>query len=239
MNTYFKKIYFKMIAQVSFFYFKNNYSIQFFNTKTQKNLQVADKSYKLRHKVYCEELKFESSSDIKKEYDQYDSNSVGCVIFLKKEKEPIATVRIIHGDSINILPALKSIKSHSEEKYEQVLDKIDKLRYGEVSRLLISNEYRNRKINNFNSNFILFLLLCSTLSLGKDLDCLIFLCERKLTKLLMKLKIPFHFLIDSGIEHRGERYLIKIDIKEVNLRIEESNNIQLKTISKFVKNLNF
>ena len=55
----------------------------------------------------------------------------------------------------------------------------------------------------------------------------------------MKLKIPFHFLIDSGIEHRGERYLIKIDIKEVKLRIEESNNIQLKTISKFVKNLNF
>lgn len=236
MNTYFKNIYIKMIPHFTFLYFKNNYHIEFFDNKIHKNPHIAHKSYELRHKVYCDELNYESLNEKRTEKDSFDYHSSGCLIYLKKEKQPIASVRLISNVNNNgILPSLDLIRKHSRTNYINICNEISDLKYGEISRLLILNDFRNHKNNLVHSNFLLLVLYSSVMALAKDLDCIIFVCEKKMLSLFQKIGVPFHKLTVHSIEHRGARYPIKINLKEVYQKLnQKDNNPQLRTINHFI-----
>jgi N-acyl-L-homoserine lactone synthetase len=228
-----------MIPHFSFLYFKNNYQIYFFDNKNHKNPIVAHKSYELRHKVYCDELNYESTNDLQKENDYFDSFSSGCLIYLKDNNQPIASVRLISNDIQNqILPSLDLIRKKSKTNYIHISNDLNGLKYGEISRLLILNDFRNQKNSIVHSNFLLLLLFASVIALAKDLDCIIFVCEKKLLTLFQKIGIPFHRLTEESIEHRGARYPIRINLSDVNLKLSQKEiNPQLRTIYHFINYL--
>jgi hypothetical protein len=62
------------------------------------------------------------------------------------------------------------------------------------------------------------------------------MCEKKMMIFLKKIGIPFTQLMKKGIEHRGTRYPIKLDIKEVGEALANANNPAVKTIA-FLANL--
>ncbi|MGA2262178.1 MAG: PEP-CTERM/exosortase system-associated acyltransferase [Acidobacteriota bacterium] len=95
--------------------------------------------YKLRYKVYCEEWGFEKQEDHPggMEKDQFDEHSVHFVVMRKGDNQVIGTIRMINN----------SEKGFPVEQHFQIdtdLSAFNKDRFGEISRLAISKDYRKR-----------------------------------------------------------------------------------------------
>lgn len=254
MKKYFNEIYQKMIPYITLRYFKSNYIVEFFNTSKQVGRITAKRSYTLRHKVYCDEFGFEEVSREQQEFDIYDQKSIGCVISTKVKKaktntlldrattyitpfdDPaIAGVRVVEAPEGGELPCLDAIKHHYPEEYIKIKEQLNGLSYAEISRLLILNDHRNKSLfkiqGAINGNYLLFSVFAASFVLSKQYDCAIFMCERKMMFFFKKIGIPFTQLMKKGIEHRGTRYPIKLDIKEVQHALDNAENPGLKTIA--------
>lgn len=237
MYTLFKNIYLKTIPLLSGFYLNKTYHIKFFNNLTKENSEVAQISYLLRHKVYCSELNFEQSNNYLSEKDNFDDFSIGSVISLKKDNIPIASMRLIIIKNNEIeLPCLEAIKNNNINEYLKIKKELNSLKYGEISRLLILDEFRNNKTNKLKLNYLLLALYACVIALSKDLDCVIFMCENKMISLFKKIGVPFSYLSSSRLEHKGTRYPIKIDIKEVYKELKNNTTI-INIIRIFTKNI--
>jgi N-acyl-L-homoserine lactone synthetase len=224
-----------MIPYLSGLYLNKNYQIKFFNNQTNENPHIAKHSYELRHKVYCSELGFEPLSHDMIENDEFDKYSVGCVIFSKKTKQPIASMRLISLIGVDAhlkLPFTETISNIHE--VEQIKNNLNNLKHGEISRLLILNDYRHDRKSKFQLNYLLLILYASVIILSKNLDCVVFVCEKKMISLFKKIGVPFSQLSTNGIEHHGTRYPIKIDITEVNSALY-TDTTTIKIIHLFTK----
>ncbi len=95
--------------------------------------------YRLRYKVYCEEWGFEKKEDHPGEIerDVYDAHAVHFVVTRKGEDRIIGTIRMINN-SFEGFPIEKHFK------IERDLSIFDKNRFGEISRLALSKDYRRR-----------------------------------------------------------------------------------------------
>ncbi|MUH73665.1 PEP-CTERM/exosortase system-associated acyltransferase [Psychrosphaera haliotis] len=113
------------------------------------NEYLKEKSFGIRHNVYCEELGFEECNEDKQEKDEFDIHSIHCVMQHRSTKRFAGTVRIVYslGDKQQ-LPL---------EKY--CLDSIDhptlnpvnfpRHKICEISRLAVPNEFRRRQSDKF------------------------------------------------------------------------------------------
>lgn len=257
MKKYFHEIYQKMIPYITLRYFKSNYVVEFFNTSKQVGRITAKRSFSLRHKVYCDEFGFEEVTKEQQEFDLYDKNSVGCVISTKVKKQKtdtlldrattyitpfddpaIAGVRVVHADAGSDLPCLEAIKHHYPEEYIKIKEALKGLNYAEISRLLILNDHRNKTLfkiqGAINGNYLLFSVFAASYVLSRNYDCAIFMCERKMMFFFKKIGIPFTQLMKKGIEHRGTRYPIKLDMKELEEVIANADTPAMKTIASLV-----
>jgi N-acyl amino acid synthase of PEP-CTERM/exosortase system len=245
LRKYFHDIYYKIIPYITLKYFKSNYVVEFFNSKTNYGTITAKRSYALRHKVYCEELGYEEARKTQQEFDDYDKNSIGCLISTKAKKgninldDPaISGVRLVFpSQELNgkDLPCLESIKHNYPVEYENIKKQLDGLRYAEISRLLILNNFRNNSMLKWHgsiiNNYLLLSVFAASFVLAKDLDCAIFMCEKKMMLFFKKAGIPFTQLMKKGVEHRGTRYPIKLDIAACRKALEEHTNQTLKTLN--------
>lgn len=105
--------------------------------------------FKIRHNVYCEELKFEPPREDQMEVDDFDSFSMHCLIQHVSSKQHAGTVRIVRPtDAEQQLPI---------EKYclDSITDSVlspanyDRKDICEVSRLAVPKEFRRRQMDNF------------------------------------------------------------------------------------------
>lgn len=111
-------------------------------------LQIGN-SFQIRHNVYCEELKFEPEYPDKQEKDDFDCQSLHCLIQHKATERYAGTVRIVCSQADDELLPL--------EKY--CLDSIDHATLNpklfprneicEISRLAVPEEFRRRKTDKF------------------------------------------------------------------------------------------
>jgi len=160
---------------------------------------------------------------------------MGCVIFSKKTKQPIASMRLISliGAETNLqLPFIETIPNINER--EQIKNNLNHLKHGEISRLLILNDYRHDRKSKFQLNYLLLILYAAVIVLSKDLNCVVFVCEKKMISLFKKIGVPFSQLSPHGIEHHGTRYPLQIDIKEVNDALH-TDTTTIKIIHLFTK----
>jgi N-acyl amino acid synthase of PEP-CTERM/exosortase system len=103
--------------------------------------------YKLRYKVYAEEWEFERREDHPGEIekDEYDEHSVHFIVRRRGEDRIIGTIRMITN----------SAKGFPIEKHCRIdtdLSGYDKNRFGEISRLAVSKDYRRRATDSVYSN---------------------------------------------------------------------------------------
>lgn len=95
--------------------------------------------YRLRYKVYCEEWGFERQEDHPGgiEQDEFDAHSVHFVAIRKDDRKLIGTIRIILHSKMGF-----PIEEHCH--INEDIMKSDKARWGEISRLAVSKEFRKR-----------------------------------------------------------------------------------------------
>ncbi len=107
--------------------------------KVPQGSRLLDEVYQLRYKVYVEEWGFEKKEDHPGgiEKDEFDDHSVHFVVRRRGEERIIGTIRMI----------CCSDKGFPIEKHctiEADLSAFDRNRFGEISRLAVSKDYRRR-----------------------------------------------------------------------------------------------
>lgn len=201
-------------------WFSINYNVLYFDNLrgNKKDQEIAQISYQLRKSVYVDEKSWEQTSkDF--ETDDYDQYSKGIVLVNKKTKEPIGTMRMIFKKSGNQLPV------------EPYLEHAISSSFGEVSRLSILKNQRNKKIFKFNSSSLILYLCALLIGLQEELQGVIFYSERKLIVSLKKLGFKVTKISDKKITHCGiDRFIYLIDregVENIYKKPELTNLLQL------------
>jgi N-acyl amino acid synthase of PEP-CTERM/exosortase system len=108
-------------------------------------------SYKIRHKVFCEELKFETIRAQRIETDTFDAHSTHCLIEHIPTGTYAGTVRVIRSErQQQLLPIEKyCISSIADEKVHP--NDFPRHEICEISRLAIPAQFRKRHTDRFKS----------------------------------------------------------------------------------------
>jgi N-acyl amino acid synthase of PEP-CTERM/exosortase system len=102
--------------------------------------------YKLRYQVYCIETKFENPEHYPDglEFDEFDQQSVHYLIRHRKSGEYAATTRLILPDANNP-EKLFPVELHCEIDNIAVMQPINRIHLGEVSRFCVSKTFKKTK----------------------------------------------------------------------------------------------
>lgn len=185
---------------------------------------LKDEVYRVRHRVYCEDLGFEPVRPDRRETDEHDSNSLHLLIRSIKTNEFVGCTRVVRprtGDRHYLLPF--------EQNCAAVLDrsivdpaKLPRHRIAEVSRLAVVSGYRRRKgeensaVGISNKDFgtaqlprfpylpISLYLGTTELARRYGIDTLFVLTEDRLASHFKKLGFQLQF-IGTPVEHHGKR----------------------------------
>src|SRR5689334_20676252 len=109
--------------------------------------ELKNRVYEIRHRVYCEELKFEPVQPDGRETDEYDAHSLHCLLRNVHNGDFVGCVRLIRarpGNPGYPFPFEKSCKATLDRT---IMDpqSLSRETIGEVSRLAVLREYRKRK----------------------------------------------------------------------------------------------
>lgn len=122
-------------------FFFSRYELVIANEENEKQV-----SYKTRHKVYCEEMKFEQKNAAAIEKDKYDDRAINCYIKHRPTGECAGTIRLV-------LPTEAGLSLPLEEKCADGFDdgsllpsSCDPTSICEISRLAIPREFRVRQM---------------------------------------------------------------------------------------------
>jgi N-acyl amino acid synthase of PEP-CTERM/exosortase system len=107
--------------------------------KVPQDDPLLNEVFKLRYKVYVEEWGFEKKEDHPGEIekDEFDDHSVHFIVRRKGEEQIIGTIRMITNSD-------KGFPIDKHCRIEADLSAYDKYRFGEISRLAVSKDYRKR-----------------------------------------------------------------------------------------------
>lgn len=109
-------------------------------------------SYKIRHNVYCEELNFEPQRSHGQETDDFDSQSVHCMIKHTPTNSYAGTVRIVKTERADeLLPIEKYCISSIDERSVHPSD-FPRHEICEISRLAIPAQFRKRATDKFSGS---------------------------------------------------------------------------------------
>jgi len=108
--------------------------------------ELRDHVYRIRHEVYCEELKYEPVRPGKRETDDYDAHSLHCLIQSVKDESYVGCTRLVlarPGDPQFPLPVEKTCAKTIDRS---ILDpqRLPRNTLAEISRLAVVARYRNR-----------------------------------------------------------------------------------------------
>ncbi len=121
-------------------FFFSRYQLVVANDDDEKEV-----SFKTRHKVYCEEMKFEQTTASSLEIDQYDDRAINCYIKHLPTGECAGTIRLV-------LPKEEDGSLPLEEKFSDAFSSSSLLPSSltsegvcEISRLAVPREFRVRQ----------------------------------------------------------------------------------------------
>jgi N-acyl amino acid synthase of PEP-CTERM/exosortase system len=197
---------------------------QYFEIVPAFSNSLKDEVYRLRHQVYCEDLKFEPMRSDGRENDEHDSNSLHLLIRSVRTGEFIGCTRIVRppqGDPDYQLPFEKACAAVLDQS---IIDpaKLPRHQIAEVSRLAVIAGYRRRKgeansaVGITNEDFgtsklprfpyIPIGLYLGTTELARlnGIDTVFVLTEERLAMHFSKLGFDLQY-IGSAIEHHGVR----------------------------------
>lgn len=122
---------------------------QFLRPELATSEQLKREVYRLRHEVYCEELKFEDVRPDQEERDNFDQHSVHCFVRHLSTGRLAGTVRLITSSNSEELLPIEKFCSHAIE--DQTLSPVNFPREDicEISRLAVLEQFRRRQMDKF------------------------------------------------------------------------------------------
>jgi N-acyl amino acid synthase of PEP-CTERM/exosortase system len=194
--------------------------------------ELAQEVYRIRHKVYCEDLKFEAVRQDGQETDAYDAHSLYGMVQSIDTQEYVGCARLILPNSANpaqLFPVEISCRSTIDKaKFDG--DSVPRHKLAEVSRLAVIAAYRRRKGENklpapvSDESFgtaqqprfpyipVALYFGCAALARKCGIDRVLVLTEPRLASHFRKLGMNIQE-IGTGVEHRGYRVPSVINAK--------------------------
>lgn len=208
---------------------------KYFEIEAAMTEALRDDVYRIRHEVYCEELKFEPERPDRRETDDYDRHSLHCLIRTSTEPEQlVGCTRLVltdPNDRSGLLPFEKTCAATIDRR---IVDpqKLPRERIAEVSRLAVRARYRRRKGESDNpapindddfgtQNQPRFPYIPIGLYLGavamahrSNISTLFVLTEPRLASHFAKLGVDIR-QIGGAVEHRGARVPSMMDVESI------------------------
>ncbi len=214
--------------------FKKYFEIVPALTEAQKN-----EAFRIRHNVYCEDLKFESARANRLEIDEYDAQALHLLIRDIRTNEFIGCTRMIltaPSDPSYLFPFEKLCASSINRSISDPAQ-LPRHKIAEVSRLAVISSYRRRKgeshkditisnedygsISRPRFPYIPIGLYIGTIELARlnGINYLFVLTEERLASHFKKLGADIQ-IIGDPVEHKGMRVpsMIKVDEIIKNMR---------------------
>ncbi len=215
---------------------------------------LKEESYRIRHQVYCEELKFEPIKSNRHETDKHDIHALHLLMRDIKTYEFIGCVRFIRPQPENPDNPLPFEEICSDTLDRSIIDptKLPRHKLGEASRPAVIARYRRRKgemnraVNISNKDFGTpqqprFPYIPIALCLGifylahlSDVNNLFILTEERLANHFHKMGFKIKF-VGSSVEHHGERFPSLIDLNATLNEIRSSLRPLSQTILADIK----
>jgi N-acyl amino acid synthase of PEP-CTERM/exosortase system len=214
---------------------------KYFRIDAAHDEALRDQVYRVRHEVYCEELKFEPERPDRREIDAYDAQSLHCL--LRGVDEPhtlVGCTRLVLANPDDPDAPLPFERTCAATLDRSIIDpaKMPRGRIAEVSRLAVCARYRRRKgetrkpadiqDEDFGSKgqprfpYIPVGLYMGAISLAMrhDIDTLFVLTEPRLASHFARLGVDIR-QIGGPIEHRGTRVPSAMDVQSIvrNMRM--------------------
>jgi N-acyl amino acid synthase of PEP-CTERM/exosortase system len=123
---------------------------QYLRPQIANSEELKQEVYRLRHQVYCAELKFESENAEQIEKDSFDSHSVHCFVRHLATDRMAGTVRLITSSCAEELLPIEKFCSHAIQDTEFAPHLFPRQDICEISRLAVLADFRRRQIDNFN-----------------------------------------------------------------------------------------
>lgn len=102
---------------------------------------LRETSFRIRHQVYCEELRFEPERESGMETDDFDEHSYHCVIEHKPSGNFAGTVRIVYSDSAEQLLPIEKFCSTAISCEENAPWDFPRNEICEISRLAVPEQF--------------------------------------------------------------------------------------------------
>jgi N-acyl amino acid synthase of PEP-CTERM/exosortase system len=118
---------------------------QYLKPQVALSRELQHEVYKLRHKVYCEELHFEDEKPQQIEQDEFDQRSVHCAIRHIKSDQLAGTVRVITTKNTDELLPLQQYCAHAITHESLAPDNFPPYQICELSRLAVPALFRKRQ----------------------------------------------------------------------------------------------
>lgn len=201
---------------------------RYFDTVPATTEELLAEVYRLRHQVYCEELRYEPTRASQMEHDEYDKRSIHCLLFHKSSQSYIGCVRLILADSMNEelpFPFELVCGKGLQWRFDAAAGS-SRRHYGEISRLAIAARFRRRRGEPlvgeddgenenpdpsteherrlFPSIALGLYVAITAMGLNQGLDGVFATMELRLARQLRRFGLHFE-QVGSEIEHRGMR----------------------------------
>lgn len=200
-----------------------------------------DRVYRVRHEVYCEELRFEPERPDRRETDEYDPHSLHCLLTTNSEPEhPVGCTRLVLARPDDPAFPLPFERTCAHTLDRSIIDpaRLPRERIAEVSRLAVRATYRRRRsdaheaIAIHDEDFGLperprfpyipigLYLGAVALATRSGIDTLFVLTEPRLASHFAKLGVEIR-QIGGGVDHRGLRVPSMMDVQGIikNMRM--------------------
>jgi N-acyl amino acid synthase of PEP-CTERM/exosortase system len=197
---------------------------QYFELVPALTDELRDEVYRIRHQVYCEELKFESIRPDGREFDDYDGHSLHLLMRSVKTGRFIGCTRIIRARPGHLSYPLPFERTCVKTLDRSIIDpgKLPRDTIGEISRLAVITEFRRRKEDqrsplSMNEQdfgtpaqprfpYIPVGLYLGTIELARlnRIETLFVLTEPRLANHFRKFGVSIQ-TIGGAVEHRGQR----------------------------------
>ncbi|MBN8443762.1 MAG: PEP-CTERM/exosortase system-associated acyltransferase [Thauera sp.] len=209
---------------------------RYFRIDAALNASLLDEVFRVRHEVYCENLKFEPERPNRREFDDFDAHSVHCLLrTAASPHESVGCTRIILANPDDPNQPLPFERTCAGRLDHSLIDpsRLPRDRIAEISRLAVGDRYRRRKgegntqlgldANDFAQNgtqprfpFIPASLLLGAVAMAeyKGIETVFVLTEPRLATHFARLGVEVT-QIGAPIFHRGLRIPSVMQVDEI------------------------
>ncbi len=196
---------------------------------------MRDEVFRIRHEVYCQELRFEPERADRREWDEYDAHSLHCLLRTSQSPhQPVGCTRLVLTNPDDRGQPLPFERTCAATLDRSIIDpaRLPRERIAEVSRLAVRASYRRRRNENaspmalseedFGSvtrprfPYVPIGLYLGAIALAarNGIDTIFVLTEPRLASHFAKLGVDVR-RIGGPVEHRGTRVPSMMDVQSI------------------------